>query len=86
MAYSGHGSGTMDIEPSTPKVATMQALRKEANEYHDPDWKSSEGHSKNSPNQSPTPEAHYEKKKDKWWQIFLFIFWPLIAMIIILQM
>ena len=39
MAYSGHGSGPMDGEPSTAKVATMQALRKEANEYHDPDWR-----------------------------------------------
>ncbi len=86
MAYSGHGPGPMDGESLTPKTATMQALRKEANEYHDPDWKRSEGHSKNSPNQNPTLEAHDEKKKGEWWQIFLIIFWPLIAMIIIFQM
>ena len=44
MSYDPYGHDTPEY--SHPKVATMDKLRKEANEYHDPDWKRSEGHQK----------------------------------------
>lgn len=76
MSYDPYGQ---DTEYSSPKVATMDKLRKEANEYH-------ESSSKNIPNQNSSNEVHNEKDKTKWWQIFLIFISPLIAMIIILQM
>jgi len=40
MAYSGHDPGKSASEYSSPKIATMDALRKEADKYHDSERKS----------------------------------------------